>query len=119
MEATAALLKDRDAVKTIVAFVSNDARDEFLRRVEDFGADQAFTLKTSPTRPDGRHFLIQMWREDIDIILLNPFNDPTEFRIHFYLNESAAAPVTAIDGLAAGLKETFRNISGVTLRELN
>ena len=117
MEATAALLKDRDAVKAVVAFVSDDVRGEFLRRAEDFGTDRAFTLKTSPTRPDGKHFVVQMWREDIEIILINPFNDPTEFRIYFYLNKSGAA-VTAIDSLATDLKETLRSIAGVTLREL-
>jgi hypothetical protein len=101
-------------IRSIVVFVSDGARDQFLARVGKFAEEQAFTTRVSQTRPDGRHFLVQLWREDVNMTAVNPFTDPTEFRIDLYQTGTQPVPPRLVEALIGDLTKSLRNIEGLT-----
>jgi hypothetical protein len=108
----AAVVEDRLAAASFVAIVPENSREDFVRRAEQFAVDRSFTIKTSPTRPGGKHIVLQMWRGDVDAILINPFHDSTEFRLYFYLTATSPTSSHFVDELAADFKEAVDGIPG-------
>ena len=92
------------------------ARSAFLAEVAKFADKEMFAIRIGEPRGDGEHFIVDMSREEVDIIILNPFNDPTPFRCAFY--ETGALPVASgvIEALASRLKEELGSVPGVVFK---
>jgi hypothetical protein len=93
--------------------VPEDARAGFLEKIRKFADAKAFAIRVAPTRPDGQHFLVQMWREDVNIVAVNPFNDPREFRIGVYQTGTRPVPTAVVDAVLRDLKDAISDISRI------
>jgi hypothetical protein len=102
---------------SIIAIVDEGARGAFLGEMTKFAEKEAFAIRTSQPRQDGKHFLVQLWREDLNMLILNPFDDPTEFNCAIYQTGTEAVPDTGVDELAKHFREEFGQIPGVTFKE--
>ena len=67
------------------------------------------------TRRDGRHFLIELRRTDINIKAINPFDDAREFSIFLYPNGDEILPPAHIDAVIAGLTAVIAEIAGAEI----
>lgn len=118
-EATAASSKTERAIWSTKAIVDSGARSAFLDKVTKFADTEAFAIRTSQPRGDGVHFLVQMWREDVNIVILNPFDDPTQFDCAFYQTGTQPVPDEVVDALAKHLREELGLVPGVVFKEKN
>ena len=116
-EALAASSKTQRAVWSTKAEVASDARSAFLGEVAKFADKELFAIRTSQPRGDGVHFLVQMWREDVKIIILNPFDDPTQFTCAFYQVGTEPVPDEVIEVLAERLKGDLSLVPGVDFKD--
>ena len=91
----------------------------FLGEVTKFADKEMFAIRISEPRGDGVHFLVQMWREDVKIIILNPFDDPAQFSCAFYLTGTEPVPDEVIEALAKHLKGDLSLVSGVVFKDKN
>src|SRR6266478_1824288 len=82
-----------------VVLVTDSARAKFLEKATSFAEAQGFTVRVAKTRPDGKHFLVEMSRDDIKIVALNPFDDPAEFRVDLYQRGKEVPSQATIDAL--------------------
>jgi hypothetical protein len=90
----------------------DEATDNFIQAVKQFAEENAFAVRVGHTRPDGKHFLIQMWREDLKVIVLNP-SDPGRFRVSFYQNSKHAVSKEFVDNLLQRLENDARRVTGI------
>ena len=118
-QATAESSKTERALWSAKAIVDPDARSAFLGEVAKFADKAAFAIRTSQPRGDGVHFLIQMWREDVNILVLNPFDDPTQFDCFFYQTGTQPVPDKVVDGWAKDLRGELGSIPGVVFKGEN
>ena len=97
-------LSDRqDPIVSITLAVDESARDEFIERLKKFADDKAFAIRVAQTRRDGRHFLIELHRFNINITAINPFDDAGEFSIFFYQNSEEMIPFAASTRLLSSM----------------
>jgi hypothetical protein len=115
----AEISKPERAIWSITAIVDGNARSAFLGEVAKFADKEAFAIRTSQPRQDGEHFLVQMWREDVNIIILNPFDDPTRFSCAFYQTGTQPVPNAVVNALAKHLREELGSIPGVVFKGTN
>jgi hypothetical protein len=87
-------------------------RDRFLAAIRKYADEQAFAIRIAPSDPSGEHLLIQLWREDVKIIGVNPFK-PEEFRISFYRNCGEPLPEAQVSALAESLRLALAKISTI------
>jgi hypothetical protein len=114
-EAMAAKSNPQVPLRTIAVSVEKNARDAFFEQLKKFADRHAFAIRVAPVRPDGEHFIVQMWREDIKGIGVNPF-DPAGFEISFYENDCVhPVPAAHVDVLINDLKLFIGAIQGVTI----
>jgi hypothetical protein len=118
-EALAATSKTERAIWSTKALVVSAARNAFLGEVTKFANKEMFAIRTSEPRGDGVHFLVQMWREDVKIIILNPFDDPTQFSCAFYLTGTEPVPDQVIEALANHLTGDLSLVPGVVFKDKN
>jgi hypothetical protein len=88
------------------------ARDSFFEALRQFAERNAFAVRIAPNSPTAKSSLIQLWREDLKVIGVNPFV-PEEFRISFYDNCSHPLPAERLDALADELRESLNRVKGV------
>jgi hypothetical protein len=116
----AAMIDLGGPIRSQVAFVTDSARSEFLERMTDFAKAQGFSVSLNNTRPDGTHVIVEMWRKDVKIVALNPFDDGEEFRIDLYqtANEKPSQTVAeTVDALVDGLRGAIGKLQGVRLAD--
>ena len=66
--------------------------------------------------PVDKDFLIQLWREDIKIVMVNPFEEE-KYRIYFYKNSINTVPEDILHLLVLELKGFLTETSGVIVTE--
>jgi hypothetical protein len=118
-ETLAASSKTERAIWSTKAIVDSAARSAFLGEVTKFADKEMFAIRISEPRGDGVHFLVQMWREDVKIIILNPFDDPAQFSCAFYLTGTEPVPDEVIEALAKHLKGDLSLVPGVVFKDKN
>jgi hypothetical protein len=91
--------------------ISKERRPEFFDQLTKFAGANALVVRIGPTRPDGEHFFVQMWRSDIEIMGANPFNTE-EFQIGFYRDSEDAIRSEAIDQLMESLRRYVSEVPG-------
>jgi hypothetical protein len=116
-EAFAAPYKTESPIWSAKATVASAARNVFLAEVAKFADEERFAIRIAEPRSDREHFVVDMWREDVDIIILNPFDDPTQFRCAFYQAGALPVPNDVILRLADHLKRIATEVAGVLIQE--
>lgn len=93
--------------------VSDDARDAFIQQIKIFGASNGFKVQIRAIDREGRHFDINMIRPDIQIGILNPFDDGHQFTIMVWHEDDEPARLRA-EALVGAFKEAVGALQGVT-----
>jgi hypothetical protein len=109
--------KTERAIWSGKATVDPVARSAFISEVAKFADKEAFAIRTSQPRGDGVHFLVQMFREDVKILVLNPFDDPAQFDCFFYPTGPQPVPDEVVDALARDFREELGSLLGVVFKE--
>jgi hypothetical protein len=115
-DAAGSLSEAARPIASFTALVSEDARAPFIDGIVSFGTFRGFETATRPTRPDGKHVLVQMWRADLELTALNPFDDPKEFRINLYQAGGQQVAPILVHNFIEDLAATIGAIQGVTVR---
>ena len=97
--------------------LAQGTRDHFFSQVEKYADTYAFAIRIAPNHPDGKRFLIQLWREDMKIIGTNPF-DPLEFHIAFYQNGNTPVPYVFTNAIVDKLKHALNEIRGAIISDI-
>ena len=116
VDVMAARIAPENPLRSVRITIGESSQDEFFERLRDFADDNAFAMIVRVVRPDGKHFLVQMWRNDIKVIGVNPF-EPGEFRVGFYQNGPVPPPQFSIDYLIDSLRGAVAKIEGATFSE--
>lgn len=96
-------LQPKAPIGSIRTIIEANELGEFFESLEEFATKHAFAFRVAPVRPDGKHVVIQMWREDIEVIGTNPF-EVGEFRIRFYEAERGTVPKNVVENLVSDLR---------------
>ena len=100
--------QDQIPLRSIAIEIDPLRIEEVYDQIRSFSDKNGFAVRIAATRPDGLHFIAQLWREDIKIVVLNPF-EPPEIRISFYKNSELAVPESSIDALQNELTDLGQN----------
>lgn len=68
--------------RRIAVTIKNGQQMELFNQFQKFSDEQGFAIRIAPTTPSGEDFMVQMWRQDVKILVLNSF-DPEVFTIYF------------------------------------
>ena len=93
--------------------ISDDARDAFIQQIKIFGASNGFKVQVRAIDREGRNFDINMLRPDIQIGILNPFDDGHQFRIVVWHEVDEPARLRA-EALVGAFKEAIDALQGIT-----
>jgi len=105
-------------IRSLSISVELGATDRFFDLVRKFADAHAFAIRIAPTTPDGKHFLVQMWREDIKVIGENSLDPPETFDISFYSNNVGhPADLAAVNLMIRDLESVLSPIPGLTFSE--
>jgi hypothetical protein len=118
-DAIAARSDGQMPIRSLSITIGYGATDRFFDQVRKFADAHAFAVRIAPTTPDGKHFLVQMWREDIKVIGANPFDPPETFEISFYKNGEQPVEPAAINLMIRDLENGLKPIAGITFTERN
>jgi hypothetical protein len=112
----AATTTPENPIQSVLVTIGDNAQEDLLGQLKKFADANAFAIRVGHTRPDGKHILVQMWREDIKVIVVNPSEAGT-FRISFYQNSAEPVMATSIDTLMTDLRNDIAEIKGVRFSE--
>jgi len=102
-------------LRTIDIILARDLREQYVIQIRKFSDTYAFAIRVSQSSPDPDDILVQLWREDVKLIAVNGSDtgasDLTYF-IGIYENGDHPIPVTAVDQLVEGLRDTVGQIEG-------
>ena len=100
-------------IRVVWITLEQSQHDQLFEQFSKFADRHAFTIRISPTNPTGEDFLVQMWREDVEIVGVD--SDPGLFKIGFYnANEESPTPVEVVDELIVDLKDLIEEIPNIT-----
>ncbi len=107
---------DEAPIRIVTVTLTKGTRDQFFDQLKRFADVNAFAIRIAPTRPDVPHFLIQMWREDINGTGTNAL-DPEQFRIAFYKNDNHPLETETVNQMIFGLEQAVGKVAGATVSE--
>lgn len=102
----AGISKTEVAEKPILAFdvvIDVDQRENLFDQLRAFAEKHSFAIRIAPTTPNTDHYLGQLWREDIKLVMVNPFEEG-KYRIYFYKNDVDTVSGEILDLLASDLQ---------------
>ncbi|MBR1148833.1 hypothetical protein [Bradyrhizobium sp. AUGA SZCCT0431] len=115
-----AFAKTERAIWSIVMIVDEDARNAFLGELPKFANKEAFAIRISQLHQNKKQFFIHMRREDVNIDILNSFDDdPSRFDCFFYQTGIQPVPDAVVNALAKHLRTELSLIPGVVFEEKN
>lgn len=92
--------------------------EQLFEQFRGFASKHRFAIRISQTDPSGRDFLVEMWREDIEIVgsdNSDPGSFPQLFEMGFYNTyEERPVPLSVFDELIADLKRYIEEIPNIT-----
>jgi hypothetical protein len=92
-----------------------DQREVFFEQLRIFSDKHAFAIRLAPNTPDGKSFIGQMWREDIKLVTVNPF-DEGKYRVYFYQNDVPSVDDAVLNLLVSELSALLKG-KGFTVDE--
>jgi hypothetical protein len=104
-------------IASITFTVSEGAQDELIQQLMKFAEANRFKMRVGHIR-DMRHFYMELWRDDINLSIANPFNDATLFSIGIYQTSKSTLPPGHIDSIINDLRDAIVNIPGVTINSI-
>jgi len=103
--------------RTIVVKIEMDQQEMLFDKLRSFAEYEGFAIRIAPTTPSGIDYIVQMWREDVNILALNDI-EPREFRIGLFDTDSAVSiPEWAVSSLKSKLISYLKEIPNVTITE--
>ncbi len=101
-------------IRKVWVTLAQNQHDQFFAQLRKFADTHAFEILISQTDPSGENFLVEMWREDIEVSGVDS-GDPGLLKISFF-NTSEERPVSLeiIDELIADLKGFIEEIPNTT-----
>jgi len=106
----AAAVLDRLPLATRHLRLTPGSHDEFLKAVATFAQANQFAILVQRELPDQRYFVVQLWRSDIQLILVNSA-DPAEVGVGAYAICLSHPP--SIDFAEQTLEELELHVAGV------
>jgi hypothetical protein len=105
-------------MRTIRIVTSERDVNDLLEQLKKFAEENGFAIRVGHTTPDGKRVLVQMWREDIKIIAVNPF-DTGAFRVSFYQTCACSQQMVpnSVGALFDKLKSAVSAIPGITVSD--
>lgn len=113
-------------VRSVMIAVSNNSRPAFIEQLRSFGESNSFSIATSHADADPRDVFIELWREDVMILVSNTY-DREKFDVLFYKPAScfiyrpiscfrsySAPPPETINTLISALRSATSAVPGVT-----
>lgn len=101
---------------TLNVDIEVDQRDILFKQLKLFSEKHAFAIRIAPTTPDEKSFISQLWREDVKIAIVNPFEEG-KYKIYFYKNSTAAVQQDVLKLLVSELKSFLAEIPNVVITE--
>jgi hypothetical protein len=112
---TAALPEPERPLISIMLTVDESAINEFVEQLKKFGEAGSFALRVVHTRRDDKHFLVELWRGDVNISAINPFDDPKQFSLAVYQTGVENVSPAQIDTLIKDIEGAISKVNGVTV----
>ena len=81
-----------------------------------YAEQHAFAMRIGQSDPSGDDVLIQMWREDVKLIGVNPF-EPGEYRVSFYLTGGGTVPDAVLDSLVNSLGRELASVPSLSMQQ--
>lgn len=97
-------------IATMSCVVQADQNDQFVDNLRAFAELNQFAIRVGHPTPDAADFTIQLWREDVKMILVNPFA-AHEFRIQVYKNEQGTLSSELVDKLVKQLRDSVKGVA--------
>ncbi len=117
--AGAAAKPDGEApLRSVTLTVNENQQDRLFEELRKFADTEAFAIRIAPISPDGQHFSIQLWRQDVKIIGSNALS-PQEFYLGFYENGDHPANGYIVGQLVTHLKRIVLQVPGISISEPN
>jgi hypothetical protein len=114
LDAMAAKSDGESPLRSLTFTVQESQRDRFFDQLRKFADAEAFAVRIAPIAPDGKHFGIQLWRQDVKAIGDNALAIQ-EFDISFYENGDHPINRDIANELATHLKRVVSEIPGITI----
>lgn len=96
-----------EPLRALNVSIDIDNREIFFDQLRKFSDKHAFAIRLAPNTPDGKSFIGQMWREDIKIVAVNPFEED-KFIIYFYQNDTPYVGEAVLNMLVSELSAMLR-----------
>jgi len=109
--AVAANSDSRGPLRSISITVPDGARDRVFAQFHNYADEYSWAIRIAPTVPDGDHFLVAMYREDLKILGTNAIRSNT-FRLYFHPNSTRPVPTELLEVLVAALKTAVSRVQG-------
>jgi len=111
-----AALPERELpIATITLTVGKEVQDELIVRLKEFAEASAFATRVVHYGNDKQHYLIDFWRGDVHITVINPFRDIREFSVFIYRTGQTAVPAAHLDALVSNIHGVINNVRGATI----
>lgn len=88
--------------------ISQDDNAQFLDSIRTFAEQDGYAIRIAKVTPDATGVLVQLYREDLKLIGVNPF-DARKFDLYIYSNDGAAVTKGAAERALASL---FSQVGG-------
>jgi hypothetical protein len=108
--------KSRHPVNVIEVAIQRGQRYELLRQINDIADKQRLAIRTDRTEPSGNTLLIQLWRNDLNVVVSNA-SKPDQFGFALFSIglTSESAEKDARNDFIEALKASVKCIPGATM----
>lgn len=91
---------------------------DFISRLRGLSERHHFAILVSEIRPNGKNYIVQMWRYDVNLIAINPLPDATKFSMAIY-RTCPHDPIAedAVSTVWDSFNKELGSLSGVTIIE--
>jgi hypothetical protein len=111
----AALPERQRPLATITLTVGEEAQDELIVRLRKFAEATAFATRVVHYGNDKQHYLVEFWRGDLHITVINPFDDIRYFSVYIYRTGQTPVPAPHVDALVSDIQGVINEVQGVTI----
>ncbi|PCI48169.1 MAG: hypothetical protein COB58_00140 [Thalassobium sp.] len=101
--------------KAVISFEEKQL-DLLFDHMRAFADENSFAIGIAPTTPEDKNLISHMWREDIKLVMVNPFEEE-KYRIYFYKNSANAVPEDILNLLVLELKSFLTDTPSVIVTE--
>jgi len=117
LHADSELTKLRSTIRSVTLTVVEDQFDEVFDHLAAFAVRNRFVLRIRPTTEIHGDITIDLWRQDVRMMIIqNPF-DPEIFTVAFLGACSDIVPAATLDEIVEDLRQLIVEVPGATLSE--